>query len=84
MQYAVVQRILGILLSLFSLTLLPPIVIAWWSDDHSLQGFLTAFSIIIAAGLFLWLPVRKIRNELELRDGFVVVVLFWVGLGFTG
>lgn len=84
MQYAVVQRILGILLSLFSLTLLPPIAIAWWSNDHSLQGFLTAFSIIIATGLFLWLPVRNIRNELKLRDGFVVVVLFWVGLGFTG
>ncbi len=84
MQYAVVQRILGILLSLFSLTLLPPITIAWWSSDDSLQGFLTAFSIIIATGLFLWLPVRNIRNELKLRDGFVVVVLFWVGLGFTG
>jgi len=84
MQYAVVQRILGILLSLFSLTLLPPIAISWWSNDHSLQGFLTAFSIIIATSLFLWLPVRNIRNELKLRDGFVVVVLFWVGLGFTG
>jgi trk/ktr system potassium uptake protein len=84
MQYSVVQRILGILLSLFSLTLLPPITIAWWSNDGSLQGFLTAFSIIIATGLFLWFPVRNIRNELKLRDGFVVVVLFWVGLGFTG
>ncbi len=84
MQYAVVQRILGILLSLFSLTLLPPIVIAWLSHDNSLQGFLTAFFLITIIGLFLWLPVRNIRNELKLRDGFVVVVLFWAGLGLTG
>ena len=84
MQYAVVQRILGILLSLFSLTWLPTIIIAWWRNDHSLQSLLTAFSIIIAIGLLLWLPVRNVHNELKLRDGFVVVVLFWVGLGFTG
>jgi len=84
MQYAVIQRILGILLSLFSLTLLPPIIIAWLSHDNSLQGFLTAFFLIIIIGLSFWIPVRNIRNELKLRDGFVVVVLFWVGLGFTG
>ena len=84
MQYAVVQRILGILLSLFSLTLLPPIAIAWWSNDSSLQGFLTAIFFITFIGFCLWFPVRNIRNELKLRDGFVVVVLFWVGLGFTG
>jgi len=84
MQYAVVQRILGILLSLFSLTLLPPIAIAWWTNDSSLQGFLTAIFLITLIGFCLWFPVRNIRNELKLRDGFVVVVLFWVGLGFTG
>lgn len=84
MQFAVVQRILGILLSLFSLTLLPPIIIAGWSDDNSLKGFLTAFIIITIIGLAMWFPVRNIRKELKLRDGFVVVVLFWVGLGFTG
>lgn len=84
MQYAVVQRILGILLSLFSLTLLPPVAIAWWSNDNSLQGFLTAFFLIISIGILLWLPVKNIRDELKLKDGFVVVVLFWAGLGFTG
>lgn len=84
MQYAVVQRILGILLSLFSLTLLPPMAIAYLSHDHSLQGFLIAFFLTTIIGLCLWFPVRNVRNELKLRDGFVVVVLFWVGLGFTG
>lgn len=84
MQYAVIQRILGILLGYFSLTLLPPIIIAWWSNDGSLQAFIIAFLIIITLGLALWLPVRNTRKELKLRDGFVIVTLFWVSLGLTG
>ena len=84
MQLAVIQRILGILLALFSLTLLPPIFIAWWLGDSSFSAFLYAFCLIVFVGLLLWLPVKNIRKELRMRDGFVVVVLFWIGLGFTG
>ena len=79
-----VQRILGILLTLFSLTLLPPIFIAWWSQDSSFIGFLIAFALILITGFLLWLPVRNLRRELKLRDGFIVVVLFWTGLGSIG
>jgi len=84
MQFAVVQRILGILLTLFSLTLLPPVAIAWWTNDASLSSFIYAFFLIVIFGLLLWLPVKNIKKELRLRDGFVVVVLFWIGLGLTG
>ena len=84
MQLAVIQRILGILLSLFSLTLLPPIVIAWWLEGTSLIAFIYAFCLIIFVGLTLWLPVKDEKKELRMRDGYVVVVLFWIGLGFTG
>jgi trk system potassium uptake protein TrkH len=84
MQFAVVQRVLGILLALFSLTLLPPIFIAWWVNDASLLAFLYAFCLIVVTGLLLWLPVKDVHKELRLRDGFVVVVLFWAGLGITG
>lgn len=84
MQYAVVQRVLGILLSLFSLTLLPPLTIAWWYNEGNLFAFLSAFFIILLLGLCLWWPVRNIYSELKLRDGFVIVVSFWVSLGLTG
>lgn len=84
MQLAVIQRILGILLTLFSLTLLPPIVIAWWLEGTSLIAFIYAFCLILVIGLSLWLPVKDVKKELRMRDGFVVVVLFWIGLGFTG
>ena len=32
----------------------------------------------------LWLPVREYRRELRIRDGFLVVVVFWVVLGLSG
>ena len=43
-----------------------------------------AFVIILFTGIAFWLPVRNFKNDLRLRDGFFVVVLFWVGLGITG
>ena len=84
MQITVIQKILGILLSLFSLTQLPPLLIAWWLDESSQIAFLCSFIIILVIGLILWFPMRNMRKELRLRDGFVVVVLFWAGLGLTG
>lgn len=84
MQITVIQRVLGILLALFSFTQLPPLAIAWWLDETALTAFLAAFCIILTAGLLLWLPVWNVRKELRMRDGFIVVVLFWAGLGLTG
>ncbi len=84
MQLAVIQRILGILLSLFSFTMVPPLLVAVIYNDGTIMPFLTAFALILSIGLILWFPVRNIKNELRLRDGFIVVVLFWAGLGLTG
>ena len=84
MQLAVILRILGILLSLFSLTMIPPLIISLVTNDGSITPFLLAFVIILLTGLAFWLPVRNFRNDLRLRDGFVVVVIFWVGLGVAG
>lgn len=84
MQLLVIQRILGLLLSLFSLTFIPPAVIAWRMQDGEATSFALAFALTLLLGVLLWLPVRGIRRELHIRDGFVVVVLFWVALGLNG
>lgn len=84
MQFAVIQRILGLLLALFSLALIPPLIISWWYADDAALAFEFAFLIILMFGLCLWFPVRNVRKELRLRDGFFIVVLFWAGLGLTG
>ena len=84
MQLAVILRILGILLSLFSLTMIPPLIISLIVNDGSITPFLLAFIIILLTGLAFWYPVKNFKNDLRLRDGFVVVVIFWVGLGVAG
>lgn len=80
----VVLRILGLLLALFSLTMLPPVAVSWLYNDGAWPAFAQAFVIILAAGLALFLPLRRHRAELRIRDGFLVVSGFWVVLGFAG
>ena len=84
MQFAVILRILGILLSLFSFTMIPPLIISLITNDGSITPFLLAFIIILLTGLVFWLPAKNFKNDLRLRDGFVIVVIFWVGLGIAG
>ena len=84
MQRQVVQRILGILLAWFSVTMLPPIFIGMLFEDEVAIPFLVAFVITLIVGLWLWYPVRKFHESLRLRDGFLIVVLFWTVLGAFG
>ena len=84
MRLRVVQRILGLLLMLFSVTMLPPVVVSYIFEDGSSNAFLYAFSFTIVAGVLIWLPVRFQQEDLRLRDGFLIVAAFWFGLGSFG
>jgi trk system potassium uptake protein TrkH len=84
MNWTVVQRILGLLLMVFSLTMLPPILFSLYYGDQSWLPFVEGFGLTLAAGLICWLPVHRVRKELRLRDGFLVVASFWTVLGTAG
>ena len=84
MHWFAVQRILGLLLVLFSFTMVPPLVVAWLYADGNAASFAIAMAAIAGGGIVLWLPVREYRRELRIRDGFLVVVVFWVVLGLSG
>lgn len=84
MNLFVVQRILGLLLMLFSVTMLPPLGVSLHYSDGNWQPFLDAFVALLVLGAITWWPVRTKRRELRLRDGFLVVALFWVVLGVAG
>ena len=84
MNWSVVQRILGLLLMMFSLTMLPPIPVSLFYADGSWLPFIEGFGLTFASGLAIWLPVRRVRKELRLRDGFLVVASFWTVLGTFG
>jgi len=84
MNLPVVQRIFGLLLMLFSLTMLPPMAVGLYFKDGNWQPFLDAFVALAVLGAMVWWPVRKQQRELRLRDGFLVVALFWIVLGVAG
>jgi trk system potassium uptake protein TrkH len=84
MQLTAIQRILGLLLMLFSTTMLPPLLVSTLYADGFHLSFLLGFALTFVTGVLLWVPVHHVRKELRLRDGFVVVVLFWTVLGLFG
>ncbi|MFP6837834.1 MAG: TrkH family potassium uptake protein [Pseudomonadales bacterium] len=83
MHYSVILRVTGILLMLFSAALLFPIVVALIYEENTTSTFALAFAITLFAGLFLTLVARGER-ELRSRDGFLITVLFYLGLGLFG
>ncbi|WP_050984927.1 TrkH family potassium uptake protein [Thiorhodospira sibirica] len=68
----------------FSVTMLPPAGVGWLYGEASLWAFIYAFVILLVVGTLIWLPVARQRRELRLRDGFVVVFMFWLVLGCFG
>ena len=86
-QYRVVLRLLGYLLTFFSVAMLPAAALSLALDDGEVFSFLYAFFMLFLLGFALWVRAahRAPRGQqLRLRDGFVVVALFWIGLGLAG
>src|SRR5690554_5154640 len=84
MQVRTILRILGLLVALFSSTLLPPIGIALYYNDGGAGAFFFAFLLSLLIGFLLWYPNQNFRRDLKTREGFVIVVMFWVVLASVG
>ena len=81
MKNPIIPKILGVLLIIFSTSMLPPVAVSLITDDGVAHTFLWAFLLILLLGVACWLPTRKCKPDLRFRDGFFIVVLFWVVLG---
>jgi trk system potassium uptake protein TrkH len=84
MNFLTVQRIIGQLLMLFSVTMLPPVGVSLYFGDGHWQPFFDSFCGMLLVGALVWWPARKAHRELRVRDGFLVVSMFWVVLGLAG
>ena len=84
MQRTAIQRVLGILLMIISLSMLPPVFVSLWYDDGVMVPFILAFFTTLTVGILLWFPVRRFRKEMRLRDGFIIVAMYWLVLGLSG
>ncbi|MFO1258176.1 MAG: TrkH family potassium uptake protein [Gammaproteobacteria bacterium] len=83
MQIGTILKILGVLLIMFSLTLIPPFLVELYYQDGHTDSFASSFFLIIFTGILIWLPFRKQKRELRTRDGFLIVALFWTMMCFA-
>ena len=65
---------------LFSLSIIVPILVAWWNNDAGLWPFIDALIGLQIVSAALWLLTRNYRRELLPRDGFILVVSLWTAL----
>jgi trk system potassium uptake protein TrkH len=79
-----IQRVLGLLLTIFSFSMLPPIIFSVYFRDGMVKDFIESFVVVFVVGLALWYPARNSKRDLRLRDGFLIVASFWIVLGVFG
>ncbi|VAW79984.1 Trk potassium uptake system protein TrkH [hydrothermal vent metagenome] len=80
------MRVVGILVLAYSMSMLPPVLVSLWYSDGEVSHFGAALLVISAAGLLIMqlAGVHDAGKNLRRRDGFIVVVFFWVVLSLLG
>jgi len=70
---------------LFSfLSNLPPMLVALLYQEDTVSAFGFSLILTFTTGLVLWLLTARSKQELQTRDGFLVVTFFWTVLGTFG
>jgi trk system potassium uptake protein TrkH len=73
-------RIFGLMLAVFSVTYLLPILTSLAYEDGTAMLFLMDMGLTLGSGLILWGLTHQFQQELKARDGFILVVLAWLGM----
>lgn len=84
MQTTMVFKILGLMLMIFSFSMLVPVAVAAIYGEDTFQTFFLSFAITFSLGTLLWLPHSRKTLNLRVRDGFLITTLFWGVLGIVG
>ena len=79
-----IVNLFSVLVLFFSLSYIFPIIISLIFDDGATELFIYTLLGVGLIGLVGLLATRKVDNELSQKDGFVIIVLFWVVLCFAG
>lgn len=79
-----VTNVLSKIILVFGLTMLVPLGIAYWSEDDSSVVFGEAILVTMSCGTAIGLMTRRYKRELQIRDGFLLVVLVWLLLPLFG
>ncbi|MDD2885459.1 MAG: potassium transporter TrkG [Dechloromonas sp.] len=79
-RFAPVYRALGMIIMLFGLTMLAPLIMSNVLADGAEAAYDEAFALTMLCGAFLWYRYRNCKRDLNIRDGFLMVVLVWTVL----
>ncbi|MGD8908241.1 MAG: potassium transporter TrkG, partial [Chromatiales bacterium] len=80
-----IARTIGAFSMIFGITLLVPIVIATgYGETNELMNFFIPLVGSVLLGGALWLIGRREPANLGTRDGFLIVVLFWLIISMLG
>lgn len=74
----VITHFCSFLVFLYSFSMFPPMLVALLDKDRSFFIFLATFGICFCGGGLAFLATRGNDLELKTRDGFVVIVMFWL------
>ena len=69
---------------LFGLSLIVPIITSLLYQDQNINVFIASFIIFLLAGFILYYPNKEQENDIRTKEGFLIVVLFWVVLSIFG
>ena len=84
MNFKAIINLFSILVLLFSLSYVFPIVVSLVFNDNSLQLFLPAFIFVGVLGLIGFYFTKGVKRDLTAKDGFVIIVMFWLVLSLAG
>ncbi|EGM1627965.1 potassium transporter TrkG [Salmonella enterica] len=76
-RFRVVFHLCSFLVALYSLTMFPPMLLALFEKEKSFFAFLSTFIMFFTIGVIGWLVTRQSKIQLQTRDGFIIIVLFW-------
>lgn len=72
-----VLRAFSLILAMFSVTMLVPLAVSWLIGDTAQGAYDHAFLVTAATAGLLWLLSHRHTRELQIKDGFLLVVLTW-------
>ncbi len=79
-----ILNLFSILVLFFSLSFVLPIIVSISFNDGALLVFVKTLVAILFVGLIGLVITRNVKSELSQKDGFVIIVMFWVVLSLAG
>ena len=79
-----ILNLFSVLVLFFSFSYIFPIVVSIIFNDGALHIFVKTLIAISLMGVIGLTATRNINNELSQKDGFVIIVMFWVVLSVAG